>query len=169
MSADRPVRFVLRSRFLALLDIATFDRHREALQAMAALDADGRRRALVALAPRGVAVHELVPFTPGLYRVRPADLEPVRGRARDIVAADSGAVVLADFDALPEVAKALTQTRYDDLSGNTNRGATALLLLQAFDMLPRFAVLQGRPRRVFSGHGRFRLRPGAPVLVAAHT
>ncbi len=74
--------------------------------------------------------------------------------------------MLADLDALPAVAEALTQTRYDALSGNTDRGATALLLLQAFDMLPRFAVLQGRPRRAFSGHGRFRLRPGAPVLVS---
>jgi hypothetical protein len=154
VSAHGPVRFVVRSRVLALLDLATFDSHREALQAMARLDEDGRRRALVALAPRGIAVHEIVPFTPGLYRVRPADLEPVRGRARDIVAADSGAVVLVDLDVLPAVAEALT---------------TALLLVEAFEMLPRFAVLQGRPRRAFSGHGRFRLKPSALVLVSAHT
>jgi hypothetical protein len=167
VSADRPVRFVLRSRFLALLDVATFDRHREALQAMTPLDEDGRRRALVALAPRGIAVRELAPFTPGLHRVRPVDLEPAAGRARDVVAVDSGAVVLVALDALPAVAEKLTQARYDALSGNTDHGATALELWKALDG-PRFAVLRGRPRRAFSGHGRFRLRAGTPVLVSAH-
>jgi hypothetical protein len=167
VSASGPVRVVLRSRFVAVLDLAAFDRHREALQAMARLDEDGRRRALVAMAPHGVAVHEVTPFTPGLYRVRPADLEPARGRARDIVAVDSGAVVLADLDALPAVAGALTPTRYDALSGNTDRGATARSLWEAFGG-PRFAVLQGRPRRAYTGRGRFRLRPGALVLVSSH-
>ncbi len=78
VSADRPVRFVLRSRFLALLDLATFDRHREALAG------DGRRSTRMAGGARWSRWRRAAspctsssPFTPGLYRVRPADLEPV--------------------------------------------------------------------------------------------
>lgn len=159
------VRLLLRSRFLVLLDLATFHRHRAALQGLAGLEEPGRRSALNALTPaRGIVVRELAAFTPGLYRVRPADLQPARGLARDIVEVESGAVVLADLETLPAVADALTQERYDALAGNTDRGATALQLWQAFAG-PRFAVLRGGPRRAFSGHGKFRLRSGAPVLV----
>jgi hypothetical protein len=169
VSADGAVRFVLRSRFLVLLDLAAFDRHREALQAMTTLNEDGRRRALDVLMPaRRIGVREIASFTPGLYRVEPVDVEPARGRARDIVRVESGAIVLTDLDALPALAKALTRKRYDALSGNTDRGATALRLWKAFGG-PRFAVLEGRPRRAFTGHGAYRLRPGAPVLVSAHT
>ena len=169
VSRADPVRFVLRSRFLVLLDYSTFDAHREALAAMAPLDEQARRRALDTLAPSPrIGVHVLAPFTPGLYRVRPADMEPAAGRGRDVVGVESGAIVLVDLEALPTVANALTQKRYDSLAGNTDRGATALQLWKDFGG-PRFAVLQGGPRRAFSGQGRFRLRPGAPVLVSAHT
>jgi hypothetical protein len=168
VSSDEPVRLILRSRFLVLLDLATFDQERSALQAMAGLDEGTRRRALDALAPTlRIGVREMAAFAPGLFRLGPADVEPARGRARDIVRVESGAVVVTDLEALPAVAKALTRKRYDALAGNTDRGATALRLWKAFGG-PRFAVLQGRPRRAFSGHGSFRLRPGAPVLVTAH-
>jgi hypothetical protein len=169
VSADGPVRLILRSRFLVLLDLATFDREREALRAMAGMDDDARRRALGALTPaRRIGMRELASFTPGLYRVEPADLEPAQGRARDILRVESGAIVLTDLEALPALAKALTRQRYDALAGNTDRGVTAQRLWKAFGG-PRFAVLRGRPRRSFSGHGSFRLRTGAPVLVSAHT
>jgi hypothetical protein len=168
VSAVKRVSFILRSPFLVLLDLSTFHRHRSALQALARLDEAGRRRALDALTPaRSIGVRKLSPFTPGLYRVQPADLTPARGRARDIVEVESGALVLADLETLPTIAEALTPARYDALSGNTDRGTTALRLWKDFGG-PRFAVLQGRPRRAFSGHGTFRLRPGTPVLVSAH-
>ena len=93
VSRADPVRFVLRSRFLVLLDYSTFDAHREALAAMAPLDEQARRRALDTLAPSPrIGVHVLAPFTPGLYRVRPADMEPAAGRGRDVVGVESGAV-----------------------------------------------------------------------------
>jgi hypothetical protein len=167
VSRRDPVRFVVRSRFLVLLDFSTFDVHREALAAMAPLDETGRRRALDSLTPsRRIGVRVFTPFTPGLYRVRPADMEAAAGQGRDLVAVESGAIVLVDLDALPAVAGALTRERYDALTGNTDRGTTALQLWKDFGG-PRFAVLQGGPRRAFSGQGRFRLRPGAPVLVSA--
>jgi hypothetical protein len=168
VSASGAVRFVLRSRVLVLLDYSAFDVHREALAAMGPLDEAARRRALDALTPaHAIRVRELAAFTPGLHRVRPADMEPADRRARDVVAVESGAVVLVDLETLPAVAAALTRERYDALSGNTDRGATALQLWERLGG-PRFAVLQGRPRRAFSGRGRFRLRSGAPVLVSAH-
>ena len=77
-------------------------------------------------------------------------------------------MVVADLDSLPTVAAALTEERYDALSGNTDRGETATQLFNALQG-PRFAVLQGRRGRAFEGNGRFRLRSGAPVLASAGT
>jgi hypothetical protein len=168
VSLGGPVRLILRSRFLVLLDLAAFEVERTALAAMARLDEGGRLRALPALTPRlRIGVREISPFTPGLYRVTPGDIEPARGRRRDVVAMESGALVLVDLDALPAVAKALTRKRYLALHGNTDRGTTAMRLWKSLGG-PRFAVLTGRPRHAFTGHGRFRLRAAAPVLVSAH-
>jgi hypothetical protein len=168
VSLGGPVRLILRSPLLVLLDLATFEAERTALASMAPLDHDSRREALAALArSRRIGVREIEPFAPGLYRVAPADLEPARRPGRDVVDVESGAVVVADLDALPAVAKALTRTRYEALRGNTDQGATASRLWKAFDG-PRFAVLPGRPRRPFTGHGRFQLRGGAPALISAY-
>ena len=80
VSTGRWVDIALRSHVLVLLDLAAFQRHREALLGMAALDETGRRRALAALATPGIGVTECVPFTPGAHRIRPADLIPARRR-----------------------------------------------------------------------------------------
>lgn len=168
VSLGEPVRLILRSRVLVLLDVETLDAQRPALAGLARLEEGARCAALRALTPRlRIGVREIAPFTPGLYRVAPSDVEPARGRGRDVVEVESGALVLADLDALPVVARALTRKRYDALRGNTDQGATASRLWKTLDG-PRFAVLHGRPRRSFTSRGRFRLRAAAPVLVSAY-
>jgi hypothetical protein len=163
VSAGEPLSVFLQSRFLVLIDPLALDLLRDPLQALPSLcEAHQIERLGQLTTTLRIGVREIDGFTPGSYRLGPGDIVPARGKGRDVVDVDSGAIVVTGLDSLPAVAKALTRERYDALLGL--EAVTAARWL-AKVVGPRFAVLRADADRPFSGDGSYRLARQAPTRV----
>ena len=146
-----------------LIDPLALDLLRDPLQALSSLCEAHQIERLGQLSTTlRIGVREIDGFTPGSYRLGPADVEPARRKGPDVVDVDSGAIVVTGLDSLPAVAKVLTWERYEALLG-VQSVKTARWFAKVLG--PRFAILQADADRPFSGDGAYRLARRAPTRV----
>jgi hypothetical protein len=169
----RPVRIVLESRHIVMIDPLALDGLSEQLAEIGELPEAKQLLSLQALGEHGlrIGVQGVGSAGPGTYQIGLDSFVAADAAGTDpgVFDIETGTVVVIDLRALSAVARAFTWDRYDALLQAPVGDDSMLADMNQEVGGPRFAILSADAESPFTGDGAFRLSANGLAPVSTRT